>query len=85
MKDPFSGSGMTGLAARYVGCDVIPNELFPAASFVSYNFCRTVDVGRFQNAISTLMDRITLPRQMLYQTKCRECDKEVESKFFVCS
>lgn len=83
--DPFAGSGMTGVAARYLGCDVILNELSPAASFISYNFCRSIDVAQFNNAIATIMERLTPLRRALYATKCRECHKEVESQFFVWS
>lgn len=50
--DPFSGSGMTGVAARYLGCDVILNELSPAASFISYNFMQEVDFEQFNHVTS---------------------------------
>ena len=83
--DPFAGSGMTGVAARHVGCDVILNELSPAASFISFNFCRTTDVGSFHTAISTILDRLEPLRRTLYQTQCRECRKDVEAQFFVWS
>ncbi|WP_420345020.1 DNA methyltransferase [Paenirhodobacter sp.] len=83
--DPFAGSGMTGVAARYVGCDVILNELSPAASFISYNFCRTMDVGSFHTAIATILDRLAPLRRTLYQTQCRECGIDVEAQFFVWS
>jgi transcriptional regulator with XRE-family HTH domain/16S rRNA G966 N2-methylase RsmD len=83
--DPFAGSGMTGVAAKFVGCDVVLNELSPAASFISHNFCRTVDAARFHDAISSVMERLAEVRQSLYQTECRECGKTVESQFFVWS
>jgi DNA-binding transcriptional regulator YiaG len=38
--DPFAGSGMTGVAARAVGYDVILNDLSPAASFIADRFTR---------------------------------------------
>lgn len=83
--DPFAGSGMTGVAARYVGCDVVLNELSPAASFIAHNFCQTVDVDEYRAAISAILDRVADLRRDLYQTECRECGRSVEAQFFVWS
>lgn len=83
--DPFAGSGMTGVAAKFVGCDVVLNELSPAASFISHNFCRTVNADKFHDAISQVMDRLMEVRRKLYETECRECGNTVESQFYVWS
>ncbi len=83
--DPFSGSGMTGVAARYVGCDVILNELSPAASFISYNFTKPVDVDEFNSAVSRIVLNQRALRGALYNTECRECGQQVESLFTVWS
>lgn len=83
--DPFAGSGMTGVAARYIGCDVILNELSPAASFIAHNFCRTVEASKFHDAVSAVMDQVAPLRKRLYETECRECAKAVEAQFFVWS
>ena len=74
--DPFSGSGMTGVAARYLGCDGIMNELSPAASFISHNFLKTVDTDEFNSAISKIMGNLEDLRRNLYSTTCRECGKK---------
>ena len=83
--DPFAGSGMTGVAARYLGCDVILNELSPAASFISHNFLRTVDASLFTKTVHDLVNNLSDLRQHLYTTKCRECDAPTEILFTVWS
>ena len=71
--DPFSGSGMTGVAARYLGYDVVLNELSPAASFISYNFLASIDTDDFHGAIFHILKELDGLQQSLYLTKCREC------------
>jgi len=83
--DPFAGSGMTGVAARYLGHDVVLNELSPAASFISHNFTRTVDTADFKKAVSRVCSNLTALRNQLYSTECRECGDSVELLFTVWS
>lgn len=83
--DPFAGSGMTGVAARYLGCDVILNELSPAACFIAHNFVRTVDTQEFNNAVLSVLDGIENLRKELYTTNCRECGTDVEQLYTVWS
>ena len=66
--DPFAGSGMTGVASRYLGYDVILNELSPAASFISYNFLASVDIERFQRAVSHILTTLDGLQHRLYST-----------------
>ena len=83
--DPFGGSGMTGVAARYLGCDVILNELSPAACFISHSFTRVVDVNEFNSAVDQLLETLRGVRKSLYTTACRECGSEVEVLYSVWS
>lgn len=83
--DPFAGSGMTGVAARYLGLDVVLNELSPAASFIAHNFTKSVDPAEFSRAISQLMTNLSDLRNHLYSTRCRECGSRVETQFVVWS
>lgn len=83
--DPFGGSGMTGVAARYLGFDVILNELSPAAGFIAHNFLQTVDVDEFNQCVSQIMDSLSELRGQLYNTECRECGCTVEQQFSVWS
>lgn len=83
--DSFSGSGMTGVAARAIGVDCILNELSPAASFISQQFTSSIDPALFEVAIETLMSRLQQLREQLYSTKCRECGRKTEVHYFVWS
>ena len=83
--DPFAGSGMTGVAGRYLGYDVVLNELSPAAAFISYNFLASIDPDRFHFAASKILSNLDGLRQMLYLTRCRECDAQVVQLYTVWS
>lgn len=45
--DGFSGSGMTGVAARSLGRNVILNDISPLATFLSANFNKKHDLDKF--------------------------------------
>ena len=83
--DPFGGSGMTAVAARYLGNDVILNELSPAACFIAHNFTRIVDLNEFNSAVAKIVDTLVAIRKLLYLTACRECGEEVEQLYAVWS
>jgi DNA modification methylase/transcriptional regulator with XRE-family HTH domain len=83
--DPFAGSGMTGVAARTLGNDVILNELSPAASFISDRFTRRCDPAMFSAAINAVCDTLKDLRRDLYTTQCRTCGKDTEVLFTVWS
>ena len=83
--DPFAGSGMTGVAARYLGMDVILNELSPAASFIAHNFTQTVDPVAYNQAIVQVLNSLRDVRTALYSTQCRECGSTTEEHFTVWS
>ena len=85
MLDPFAGSGMTGVAARVGGHDVILNELSPAACFIAHNYTEAVEPEAFVAALNTVTGPLTNLRQWLYGTICRECKNPVEASYFVWS
>ena len=85
MFDPFSGSGMTGVAALVAGVDVILNELSPAACFISHNFTESVSPTRFASALHAVMEETRKTREALYQTTCRECGEPTEILYTVWS
>lgn len=83
--DPFAGSGMTGVAARALGFDVILNELSPAASFIADRFTRGYDHTVFDEAVRALCERLHDVRRDLYTTECRTCGKDTEILYTVWS
>jgi DNA modification methylase len=83
--DPFCGSGMTGVAARIAGFDVILNELSPAACFISHNFTESVSPELFAAAIRAILDATDAVRRKLYTTECRECGRDTEILYTVWS
>lgn len=83
--DPFAGSGMTGVATRYLGCDVILNELSPAASFISHNFLAAIDAERFHRAVLEILTHLDSLERDLYSTPCRECGSEARQSYTVWS
>lgn len=83
--DPFAGSGMTGVAARTLGCDVILNELSPAASFIADRFTRRIDPKMFAAGVRAVREATASVRRDLYGTHCRECGKAAELQYTVWS
>ncbi len=83
--DPFSGSGMTGVAASVTGNDCILNELSPAACFISNRFTTAISPSAFEAAVAAVMAELRGLRMKLYSTECRECGKSAELLYTVWS
>jgi len=83
--DPFAGSGMTGVAAKALGYDVILNELSPAAGFIADRFTRSISSDQFAAGVRTISEATRAIRRKLYSTNCRECGKETELQYTVWS
>lgn|GEM_PF-748014 len=83
--DPFAGSGMTGVAARVLGHDVVLNELSPAASFIADRFTKSFDPSLFAAAVRAVCDRLAGIRHELYTTRCRTCGQDTEILYTVWS
>lgn len=83
--DPFSGSGMTGVAASVMGLDCVLNELSPAACFISNRFTTRISSADLEEGVRVIMARLRDLRARLYSTECRECGREVELLYTVWS
>lgn len=83
--DPFSGSGMTGVAASVSGHECILNELSPAACFISNRFTTCVNPREFEAAVAEVMGKLRKLRLQLYSTECRECGRSTELLYAVWS
>jgi DNA modification methylase len=83
--DPFSGSGMTGVAAIANGYDCILNELSPAGCFISGRFTTAIDPKLFTAGVNKVLEELKEIRSFLYTTRCRECGKNTELLYVVWS
>jgi len=83
--DPFSGSGMTGVAAIANGYDCILNELSPAGCFISGRFTTAIDPRLFAAGVHEVLEELKEIRSFLYTTRCRECERNTELLYVVWS
>lgn len=69
--DPFCGSGMTGLAARRLGRDVVLNDLGFGAAHLAWNLCEPCDPGDLREAARQVLSAIRDDFAALYTTPGR--------------
>lgn len=65
--DPFSGSGMTGVAALMEGRNVILSDLSPAAVHISRNYTTPCDPVEFSDALKKVAKKVEPTMRWLYQ------------------
>lgn len=68
VMDPFSGSGMTGVAAALTGRRAILNDLSPAAAHLAWNHSRPCDVEALTNAFADLERKVEKRFAKIYAT-----------------
>jgi DNA modification methylase len=67
--DPFSGSGMTGVAASLTGRKAILNDLSVAAAHLGYNHTRPCDHQKLLLGFGELYERLRPEFEQLYETR----------------
>jgi DNA modification methylase len=67
--DGFAGSGMTGVAARSLGRNVILNDISSLASFLSSNFNKKHDLTKFIDDTDEILKKLHLEFDDIYATK----------------
>ncbi len=67
--DGFAGSGMTGVAARSLGRNVILNDISPLATFLSSNFSKKHDLDKFIKDTDEILDILSKDFDGVYVTK----------------
>ena len=83
--DPFCGSGMTGVAALTFNRIPILVELSPIATFITANYCISVDLDEFIRLAEDLQARAKPLADWLYETRCRKCGKTSITEYVIWS
>jgi 16S rRNA G966 N2-methylase RsmD len=72
--DPFSGSGSTALAALMETRTAIAIDRSPAATFITKNYCTSVDPTALEVAFHRLRTSLAHEIDWLYGTRCDHCE-----------
>jgi len=83
--DPFCGSGMTGVAALRSERRAVLIDLSPAATFIAFNYCSSVDPPRLRAEADLVLDAVRPELEPLYTTRCRRCNGEASIGYTVWS
>jgi DNA modification methylase len=77
--DPFSGSGMTGIASQLTGRRSILSDLSPAAIHITRGYNQTINFSKqhLDDALSKIYEAIS----PLYKTACVKCGCDVEIRY----
>ena len=65
--DPFSGSGMTGVASLFEGRNAILSDLSPAAVHISANYTSPCDPDALEKALVNIENRVRTTMSWLYE------------------
>ena len=66
--DGFCGSGMTGIAAQITGRKVILLELSPSATFISYNYNRSINAEEYKKNANRILKEAKNEIGWIYET-----------------
>jgi 16S rRNA G966 N2-methylase RsmD len=83
--DPFAGSGMTGVAARYAGRHVLLNDLSVGAAHLAYNHCTPCDPAALHEAFHEIAVNCEGEFRWLYRTRCDGCGGPAEILYMLWS
>ncbi|HIH96788.1 MAG TPA: hypothetical protein HA348_04825 [Thermoplasmata archaeon] len=74
--DAFCGSGMTGVAAKIVGRNVILIDLSPSAIHISRNYTTLTDPEPFKDIFTKIYEDVYKELIWMFRTKCHICGNE---------
>jgi DNA modification methylase/DNA-binding XRE family transcriptional regulator len=70
--DPFSGSGMTGVAASLSGRRAILNDISPAAAHLAWNHTRVCDPKALEAGFAAIEKKVLTEFASLYRTRASD-------------
>ncbi len=76
VMDPFSGSGMTGLAALRTGRSGVLSDLSPAAVHISRNYTTPCDPSAFREAVARVERAVGSLMSFLYEVPTTSGERE---------
>ncbi|MBE3050152.1 hypothetical protein IMZ48_48180 [Candidatus Bathyarchaeota archaeon] len=83
--DPFCGSGGTALAALMEGRKAIAIDRSPAATFITKNYCTSVDPDELRKAFEQVKAKVKAEIDWLYETRCDRCGGKATTAYTVYS
>ncbi len=81
--DPFSGTGMTGIAAIQTNRKAILNDLSPVSIHISKGYCTNYNIQKNLSKIMEVKDKILKGIGDYYTTKCEKCGDVVNIRFSI--
>ena len=83
--DPFSGTGMTGVASILTNRRCILNDLSCVSTHIAKGYCTNFKAQKNAFELLDLKNKILNPLKKYYSTTCTSCDKEACIRFGVVS
>lgn len=81
--DPFSGTGMTGVAAIQTNRKAILNDLSPISIHISKGYCTNFNIKKNLSKIIEAKNKILKDVGDYYTTKCENCNDRVNIRFSI--
>jgi DNA modification methylase len=81
--DPFCGTGMTGVAAKELGRNVLLNDISPISIHISKGYCNDFDLESNEKDVFLLLKSISEKIETMYKTECEKCKKDVDILFSI--